>query len=346
MFDTQNITPQIPPMEEAYKFLNAELNPDGSLTRRNDLPTLPASPEFDPNNPDSHLSRDVPLNAANNTFIRLYRPLSPPPATKLPLIIYFHGGGFVFFSATTAIIHNSCGRMSAHIPALIASVEYRLAPEHRLPAAYDDAMDAVVWAKSQALSVSSGGGGDPWMKALADFSRVFLMGSSAGGNIAYHTGLRALDHDLRPMKIGGLILNQPFFGGVQRTGSELKHCNNRIIPLHAADLLWSLSLPQGADRSHEYCDPLAGGGPREEKIRRLPVILVRGCEGDLFVDKQKEVAEMIVARGGRVVAQFIDGGYHGVEAFDPKFAEALYDDVKDFMASIGVDDHGIKKCSS
>lgn len=71
-------------------------------------------------------------------------------------------------------------------------------------------------------------------------------------------------------------MNQPFFDGVQRTGSELKHCNNRIIPLHAADLLWSLSLPQGADRSHEYCDPLAGGGPREEEIRRLPVILVRG----------------------------------------------------------------------
>ncbi|KAH6830781.1 alpha/beta-Hydrolases superfamily protein [Perilla frutescens var. hirtella] len=327
--------PQIPPIEEAYKFFNVELNPDGSLTRRTQLPTLPTLHEIDPNNPQIiSLSKDIPLNAANNTFIRLFRPRSPPPNTKLPLIIYFHGGGFVFLSATSSVFHESCNRMSSHIPALIASVEYRLAPEHRLPAAYEDAMDSIMWAKSQALS---GGGGDPWVKELADFSRVFLMGSSAGGNMVYRAGLEALDHDLRPMKIVGLIMNQPFFGGARRTGSELEHYNDRIIPLHASDLLWSLALPEGADRAHEYCDPFAGGGPHEEKIIRLPVTLVRGYSGDLLVDKQKELAEMLAARGGRVVAQFIDGGHHAVELYDPKFAEALYDHLRDFVCSVGVD---------
>lgn len=312
-------------MEEAYKFFNAVPNPDGSLTRLTHVPTLPATPEIvDPDQPIA-LSTDIPLN---NTFIRLFRPRNHPPTTKLPLIIYFHGGGFVFFSATSVFFHQSCDRMAAHIPALIASVEYRLAPENRLPAAYEDAMDALLWAKTQAL------GGDPWITELADFSRVFVMGSSAGGNMVYHAGLRALDLDLQPIKIVGLILNQPFFGGVRRTESELKNINDRIIPLHASDLLWSLALPEGADRGHEFCDPFVGGGPPEERIRRLPRILVRGYTGDPLVDKQKEFAKAMEARGGHVIAQFIEGGHHGVEIFDPKFAQAFYDDIKDFVASV------------
>ncbi|CAA3000075.1 probable carboxylesterase 8 [Olea europaea subsp. europaea] len=65
----------------------------------------------------------------------------------------------------------------------------RLAPENRFTAAYDDALNAIYWAKEQALGV---GGRDPWLED-ADFSRVFIMGSSTGANIAYHVALRALD---------------------------------------------------------------------------------------------------------------------------------------------------------
>ncbi|KAJ4717216.1 carboxylesterase 1-like, partial [Melia azedarach] len=285
-----------------YKFLQIVPNADGTLTRNcsNYLSTV-AIPD-----PGNHtlpvLSKDVPVNHLNNTWVRIFLPrqaLDSSFTPKLPLIIHFHGGGFIILSAATKLLHDFCSNMAADFPVVIVSLEYRLAPEHRLPAAYDDAMEVLHWIKTAQ---------DEWLQQYVNFSCCFLSGDSAGGNIAYHVGLRVAVEvgNILPLKIRGLILNSPFFGGVKRTESELRSANNPFSPLCAIDLMWELSLPIGVDRDHEYCNPIVGGGSKlldQFKVLGWKVLLM-GATEDPFIDRQIEFLKMIKQKGVEVVCCF------------------------------------------
>ncbi|MCI61071.1 putative carboxylesterase 8-like, partial [Trifolium medium] len=86
----------------------------------------------DPSNspPQPALSKDIILNASTNTSIRLFIPNPPPSSSsaKLPLILYFHGGGFILYHPSSLIFHQSCSTFAAEIPVVVASVDYRLTP--------------------------------------------------------------------------------------------------------------------------------------------------------------------------------------------------------------------------
>ncbi|KAL3834541.1 hypothetical protein ACJIZ3_009277 [Penstemon smallii] len=321
----------IDPHVDPYGYLGMIRNPDGSITRKPEfLPTAPPSYKPDPDFPV--LTKDIPINLEKKTWARLYLPdteLSSIPTKKLPLIIYYHGGGFVQFSPSSMLFQNFCFWIAKQIPAVIVSVGYRLAPEHRLPAAYEDGMEALHWIRTI---------NDVWMTKYVDLSKCFLMGSSSGGNIVHHVGLRAVAcvDDLAPLKIQGLIFHQPFFGGTRRTLSEVRLSNDKLFPPLVADAMWDLTLPVGVNRDHEYCNPMMG--IKSEVLMKFKDqgwrLLVTGCEGDHLVDRQIELVRMLKENGLDVIGEFNNGGFHGCQLVDESKAEILCGVLKKFINSM------------
>ena len=110
--------------------------------------------------------------------MRLYRPLSPP-AGALPVLVYFHGGGWVIGDLDT---HDTlCRELANAAGCAVVAVDYRLGPEHRFPAAVDDALAATRWVHQQAAMLG------------LDAARLAVGGDSAGGNLAAVVALAARD---------------------------------------------------------------------------------------------------------------------------------------------------------
>ncbi|KAH0855527.1 hypothetical protein HID58_007935 [Brassica napus] len=244
-------------------------NPDGSITSvPTRFPYVPATPEPSPQNPV--VSKDITVNRSKSTWMRLYVPTAAlnggVSSEKLPLVVYYHGGGFATGSVDFYPHHDFCNLMARELNAVFASPSYRLAPVNRLPAAYDDGVDAPA---------------------------VFA--------------------DLSPLRIRGMILHQPFFGGEERCESE----TNVNFPHILSDACWHLCLPVGANRDHEYSNPTVGDGPKQmEKIGRLGrnwKVVVIGRERHRLIDRHRDVAKLMKDQGVDVTEHFTDGDVHGAE---------------------------------
>ncbi|CAN0879254.1 Probable carboxylesterase 15 [Linum grandiflorum] len=184
-------------------------------------------------NDQSVLHKDCLFHKPHNLHLRLYKPTSSSAAAanrrrRLPILFYFHGGGFCLGARDWPNFHNCCQRLSSALDVLVVAPDYRLAPEHRLPAAVDDGVAALKW-----LQLSD----DDWLTdGGVDFDRVFVLGDSSGGNIAHHLAvrLRAGSVGLDTVRVRGYVLMAPFFGGVERTESE-DGPSEELLTLEALD---------------------------------------------------------------------------------------------------------------
>ncbi|KAJ3695870.1 hypothetical protein LUZ60_001247 [Juncus effusus] len=183
----------------------------GRVVRLSHSDTVPAStdPETDVT------SKDVIINPGTNLAVRLYLP-NLSSNQKLPVYVYYHGGGFMIGSAFESADHKYLNRLVSEANVIAVSVDYRLAPENLLPVPYEDSWIALKWVLSH-----SNGGSEPWLTNHADFGRIFIAGCSSGGNIAHNMAIRAGNEDLEPgVTIEGLVLIHPFFMGTEAFKSE------------------------------------------------------------------------------------------------------------------------------
>ncbi|XP_010908310.1 strigolactones hydrolase CXE15 [Elaeis guineensis] len=286
---------------------------DGSIVRSPN-PSFPVPVQDD----GSVDWKDAQFDAAHDLQLRLYKPRYrlPSDGPKFPVFYYFHGGGFCIGSRTWPNCQNYCLRLAAELRAVVVAPDYRLAPEHRLPAAIDDGAASVEWLHRQAVSPDP----DPWLAEAADIGRVFISGDSAGGNIAHHLAVRFGSATgrakLEPVRIRGFVHLMPFFGGTRRTKSEAECPKDAFLNLELNDRYWRLSLPRGATADHPLVNPFGPESPNLEPVEFEPMLVVVG-ERDLLRDRAAEYAKRLKEWGKPVELAEFQGQQHGFFTIDP-----------------------------
>ncbi|KAK4732319.1 hypothetical protein R3W88_025307 [Solanum pinnatisectum] len=159
-------------------------------------------------------SKDITISP--HVSARLYLPKNTNVTCneKLPVLVFYHGGGLVLGSAFFKEVHYFLNHLVSKSNAICVSVEYRLAPENDLSILYEDCWTGLQWVASHHSenNNSTNTSKDSWLTSYADFNRLFIGGESAGGNIAYHMAMRAGKESLNgDVKIMGCILACPFF---------------------------------------------------------------------------------------------------------------------------------------
>lgn len=218
--------------------------------------------------------------------VRVYRPASDVP---LPIVVYAHGGGFVFCDLDS---HDGlCRNLANLLPAVIVSVGYRLAPEHRWPAAAEDVYAVTRWAAEHAAELD----GDP--------SRLAVAGDSAGGNLAAVTALMARDRG--GPALAAQLLIYPMIAADFDTESYRLYGKGFYNPRPALQWYWDQYVPSHADRSDPYASPLRA------RLDGLPPAVVVIAGHDPLRDEAVAYADALEAAGVPVARCTFDGGIHG-----------------------------------
>lgn len=287
-------------------------------------------------------TKDVVIDTETGVWVRLFLPVEgdsklPEEARKkealgsnFPVVLYFHGGGFTSFSPHFLLYDIFCRRLArrcrVRCRVIVISVDYRRSPEYRYPIPCDDCFRAITWLCS--------GGGRPHLPVNADLSRCFLMGDSAGGNLVHHVGCRVSaekDITMKGLRIVGHILLQPFFGGEERTPSELRLQRAPIVNINNSDWHWKAFLPVGANRDHPACNVVGPNAPGISALPLPPTLVVVGGH-DALQDWQRRYVENLRNINKHVELLFQDEGIHDFFVFfNLQISSRLISDLNSFM---------------
>ncbi|XP_076884316.1 putative carboxylesterase 18 [Bidens hawaiensis] len=217
-------------------------------------------------------THDVMVDPTRNLWFRVFVP-TQYAEEDLPVMVYFHGGGYIFLSPDVAILDYVGRKFASELRAIVVSVEYRLAPENRHPSQHDDGFDVLKFLDNEDNR-------SKWLPENASISRCFIVGDSAGGHLAHHVTLRASQFKFQQLKVIGLVAIQPFLGGEERTDSEIRMDGSvPLVTMKRTDWFWNAFMPLGEPFNRDH-----------------PIINVTGPNA-VDISKMDFPATMVVAAG-------------------------------------------------
>jgi acetyl esterase/lipase len=220
--------------------------------------------------------------------LRIYIPEGEGP---LPVVVYFHGGGFV--GGGLSVVDEPARALANDVGAIVVTASYRLAPEHKFPAATDDTFTALKWVADHA----AGFGGDP--------ARIAVMGDSAGGNLAAVAALRARDE--RGPQLVAQVLVYPVVDPTARLHSRKLFGEGYVITATGLDWFWEQYLGSLADTRNPLAVPAKAGS-----LAGLPPALVLTTEYEVSRDEAEAYAKRLADSGVETECIRFDGLIHGV----------------------------------
>jgi acetyl esterase len=231
--------------------------------------------------------------------IRVYWPEEDGP---LPVVVYYHGGGWVIGDLDTS--DSLCRLLANGASAVVVSVDYRLAPEHPFPAAVDDSYAALEWVSENAAKLN------------ADPSRIAVGGSSAGGNLAAAVALAARDRG--GPGLAHQVLIYPATNLFElNTESHRNFANDYGLTREHVEFFRESYLPEAQDRRNPYASPLLA-----ESLEGLPPATVITAGFDVLRDEGIAYAERLEAAGVPAAAVNYPTMIHGFVAMDRLFGDA------------------------
>ncbi|WP_372518253.1 alpha/beta hydrolase [Polyangium jinanense] len=246
--------------------------------------------------------RDLHADAPHGRIpLRLYRPAGTTTGTGLPVLVYYHGGGWTIGDLDT---HDTlCRSLANGAGCAVVSVDYRLGPEHRFPAAVDDSLAATYWVQRNAEALG------------IDGTRIAVGGDSAGGNLAAVVALAA--RDAGDLGITFQLLIYP--------ATDMR----RIAPSHTTNGQGYLLTRDSITYYHDHYigDPVHDLDWRASPLlhpshENLPPALVLTAGYDPLRDEGREYAERLTAAGSKASYVCFERQVHGFVPMGKVFDEA------------------------
>ncbi|MFS7944893.1 putative carboxylesterase [Helianthus anomalus] len=307
--------------------LNLVMRKDGTVNRGllKLVPLTPPSSEPI----DGVKTYDVVVDPTRKLWFRVFVP-TQYTVEDLPVMVFCHGSGYIVASADTQLYDDVCRKFARELHVIVVSVDYRLAPEHRHPAQHEDGLDVLKF-----LDVEENR--SKWLPGNANISKCFIAGDSAGGNMAHHVAVRASQFNFQQLQVVGLVSIQPFFGGEERIGSEIRlNGTAPILTLKQTDWFWNAFLPLGEpyNRDHPVVN-VSGRYAVDISKMDLPPTIVVVAGFDILRDWQIRYYEWLKKSGKEVYLVDYPNMFHGFNLL-PELPESdqLILEVKDFIRNV------------